>query len=249
MTRLSQYRVLLAGILSPIAALVCYAIVYMTLTNLSHDHERDWLFRLSMATLSMSVPFLITIALAVKDRRIRPLSRSAKAGLVLAALSLGLAWQPISDGVIRWKQIRNLAMNNVPAPAFDTTDTQGIRQRLQDQKGKVVLVSIWATWCGPCREEMPKLDELYRQRKDEGFMVYGFSTEAPDLQRKFAQRVTVSYPLLTSGPGVPEFYKDIVRYPAFILIDRNGQLQTAPSADEGLAKLQAVVDGLLKGNS
>jgi thiol-disulfide isomerase/thioredoxin len=249
MLRLSKYRVLLAGILSPIASLVCYAFVYMTLTQLSHDREKDWLFRLSMATLAMTVPFLLTAALALRDHRSGPFSFAARAGLLMAVLSLGLAWKPISDGVIRWKQTRNLALHNVPAPPFDTPDIQGNLQRLQDQRGKVVLVNIWATWCQPCREEMPKLDQIYREHRDQGFMIFGFSSEDPDLQRKFVQRVPVSYPLLTSGPGMPDFYKDVVRYPAFILIDRNGQLQVAPSPEEGFVKLQVAIEALLKGNS
>lgn len=249
MSRLSRYRVLIAGIVSPVAAVICYAVVYTTLTQLSQDREKDWLFRLSMATFAMTIPFAVTAALGLKDRRNGPLSGSAKAGLLLAVLSLGLLWKPVSDGMIRWKQVRNLAMHNVPAPAFNTPDLRGTPQRLQDQKGKVVLVNIWATWCEPCRDEMPKLDEIYRQRRDQGFVLFGFSSEDPDLQRKFLQRVPVSYPLLTSSPGVPDFYKDIVRYPAFILIDRNGQLQTAPSPEEGLAKLQVAIDALLKGNS
>ena len=249
MARLSQYRVLIAGILSPIAALICYVVVYMTLTELSSDLEKDWLFRLSMATLAMFVPFLITAFLAFKDRRAGVFSGSAKAGLLLAALSLGLMWKPISDGVIRYKQVRNLAMRDVPAPAFDTPDLSGKTERLEDQKGKVVLVNIWATWCGPCREEFPKLDHLYQERKDQGFVVFGFSTEDPALQRKFVQQVPVSFPLLTTGSGVPDFYKDIVRYPAFILIDRKGQLQTAPAPDDGFRTLEATIDALLKQSS
>jgi thiol-disulfide isomerase/thioredoxin len=201
MSKVSKYRVLVARILSPVAALICYAVVYMTLTELSRDREKDWLFRLSMASVAMTIPFLVTAALALQDRRSGPLSASAKAGLLVAVLSLGFTWKPINDGVIRWKQTRNLALRNVSAPAFDTPDIQGTRQRLQDQKGKVVLVNIWATWCGPCRDEMPKLDQIYRERRDQGFMIFGFSSEDAGLQRKFVQGVRVSYPLLTSSPG------------------------------------------------
>jgi len=246
MSRLSQYRVLITGILSPLAALVFYAVVYMTLTEMSSDLEKDWLFRLSMAALAMLVPFLITAFLAYKDRMVGPLSLSAKVGFLLAVFSLALMWKPIGDGVIRYKQQRNLALRDVPAPAFNTVDLSGKSERLEDQKGKVVLVNIWATWCGPCREEFPKLDHLYREHKDQGFVVFGFSTEDPSLQRKFVHQVPVSFPLLTTSAGVPSFYKDIVRYPAFVLIDRKGQLQTAPPPDDGFRKLEATIDDLLK---
>src|SRR5689334_21038328 len=118
MTRLSSYRVLISGILSPLAALFLYTLVYGTLTRSSADCEKDWLFRLSLSTLAMIVPFLVTLALAIKDRRRRAPSLSGKVGLALAILSLGLAWNPVRDGITRSKQSRNLAMRDVEAPPF-----------------------------------------------------------------------------------------------------------------------------------
>jgi thiol-disulfide isomerase/thioredoxin len=243
--KLSQYRVLLAGVLSPVAALLSYALFYVTLTRLSADREKDWLFRLSASTLAMAVPFLVTLALAIRDRNRQALTWSGKFGLALAFLSLGLAWKPVSDGITRSKQSRNQAMRNVAAPLFDTQDILGKTQRLRDQKGKVVLVNMWATWCGPCREEMPKLDRLYQEHKDQGFIVFGLSDEPVDLQRKFVEQVSVSYPLLTLNGDVPSFYRDIVRYPAIFLVDRRGELQPAPGPDQPFERVEATVGDLL----
>ena len=88
---LAKHRVLLCGILSPVLALVLYALVYGTLTHYSADLEKDWLFRLSLSTIAMTIPFFATIALAMKARRTGTFSLSAKIGLLLAILSLGLA--------------------------------------------------------------------------------------------------------------------------------------------------------------
>lgn len=241
----SKHRVLLCGILSPVLALILYALVYGTLTRLSNDLEKDWLFRLSASTLAMTIPFLFTVALAIGDRRSRALSLSGKIGLVLAILSLGIAWKPVSDGILRSKQTRNMAMHDVSAPLFDTQDTLGNTERLADQEGKVVLINIWATWCGPCRNEMPKLDQLYRERKDKGLVVFGLSDEDVSVQQKYLQKVPVSYPLLTQKGNVPDLYRDIARYPAIFLIDRSGRLQPAPGPDQPFEKLQAAVDTLL----
>jgi thiol-disulfide isomerase/thioredoxin len=246
MSRLSQYRVLVSGILSPPAALVFYALAYGTLTHLSSDREKDWLFRLSVSTAMLTVPFLVTLALAVKDNRRHALSLSGKIGLAVSLLSLALAWQPVSDGITRWKQSRNQAMRNVAAPPFDTADLDGRTQRLADQKGKVVLVNIWATWCGPCKTEMPKLDRLYRERKEQGFIVFGLSDEDIAVQRKFLQQIAVSYPLLTISGQVPNLYRDIARYPAIFLIDRGGKLQPAPGPDQPFEEVASAVDALLK---
>lgn len=243
MSSLSRHRILLLGILSPLLALICHALVYATLTLLSSNHEKDWLFRLAASTIVMAVPLIIVLILLRKEPR--PLSTSTKTGIAFAVLSVGLAWHPISDGILRYKQIRNLSMHDVPAPPFVTPDISGQTQRLEDQKGKVVLVSLWATWCPPCRTEMPKLDRLYQERKQQGLMIFGLSAEDADTQQKFVQQIPVSYPLLTVRGNVPDFYRDVVRLPSFILIDRAGRLQVAPGGDQPFEKVQAAVDTLL----
>lgn len=242
-------RVLLCGILSPVLALILYMLVYGTLTRYSTNLENDWLFRLSIATVAMTIPFFATIALAIKARRTGAISLSGKIGVLLAILSLGLAASPIRDGLLRAKQTRNMALRDVAAPVFDTPDINGDSQRLSDQAGKVVVINIWATWCGPCRNEMPKLDHLYRERKDQGLVVFGLSDEDVMVQQKYLQQIPVSYPLLTVKGNVPRLYRDIARYPAIFLINRSGRLQPAPPPDQSFEKLEAAVQALLAGGS
>lgn len=92
---------------------------------------------------------------------------------------------------------------------------------------------------------MPKLDQLYRARKSQGLVVFGLSDEDTARQGKFLSQVSVSYPLLTMTNGVPNFYRDIARYPAIFLVDRHGHLQTAPGPDEPFSKIETTVDMLL----
>lgn len=245
MSGLIRYRVLVCGIVSWFAAPRLYTLVYTFLTGRSADLQEDWLLRLSLATLAMIAPFLVTLFLAISDHRRRALSVPAGIGLVIAALSLGYASKPIGDGVTRWKQERNLARRDVAAPLFETPDIHGTMQRLANHKGDVVIVNIWATWCPPCRTEMPELDRLYRDRKDQGLMVFGLSDEPAVVQDAFLRVVPVSYPLLTLDGNVPAIYRDIARYPAIFLIDRQGRLQPAPGPDEPFASLEAAVDTLL----
>jgi peroxiredoxin len=246
MVKLSKHRVLLIGVLSPLLALVFNVILIQTLLALSPNPESNWRFRLLVSSLALPVPFLITLMLALKDRRHGALSLSAKIGLAIAALSLLLIAKPAMDGLARSKQSRNMAMHNVPAPLFDTPDIQGSPQRLADYKGQVVLVNIWATWCEPCRNEMPQLDKLYQARKASGFVVLGISDDTIEKQRAFLSQVPVTYPLLTTTPGVPAFYREIAKYPAIFLIDRQGMLQPAPNQSHGFEKVEEAVGALLQ---
>lgn len=247
MAKLSSYRVLIAGILSPLAAALFGMLVYSRLTQASADRDKDFVFRLSLTTLAMAVPFIATLALALGDRRRNALTTSGRIGLVLALLSLALTWLPIRGAIARARQARYLALQNVTAPPFDTVDIVGKRHRLEDHAGKVVLVNVWATWCAPCRKEMPELDRLYRERKEQGFIVFGLSTEDIDVQRQFVgERVSVTYPLLTIKGAVPDFYSTTAR-PANFLIDRGGRLRPAPSAEQPFEKLETAVNALLQG--
>ena len=240
-----RYRTLVWGVISPILAILLYVLVYIILTRRSPDPEQDWLFRLSVSSLSMTLPFLIALWSAVSDWRKKTLSLSGKIGLSLAVLSLGLLAKPITDGVMRWKQERNQSLQGVPAPLFATPDIYGTMQRLAAHRGQVVLVNIWATWCGPCRIEMPLLDHLYRDRKDRGLVVFGISDESVATQEKFLEKVPVGYPLLTVNGQVPSLYRDIARYPATFLVDRQGRLQPTPDPEQSFDKLVSSVDSLL----
>jgi peroxiredoxin len=245
MKNILRNRVFICGVLSPLVGIVLYVVVYSMLTSLSSDLENNWLRRLAISTFAMVIPSLLTFALAVKHSQQKPLSILSKAGIIVATLALGLTAKPVSDGIVRSKQEKNMAMHDVAAPLFETPDISGTIERLSDQKGKVVLINLWATWCAPCRGEMPKLDQLYRTRKSQGFVVLGLSDEDVGTQNKFLSEAPVSYPLLTMTNGIQNFYRDIARYPAIFLVDRQGHLQTAPGPGEPFSKLETRVDTFL----
>ena len=239
-------RVFVAGVVAPFAAVLIYGLVYSLMTSLSRNVERDWGFRLFIAALAMALPSVLTVVLAVSQSRQKKLSMLSRIGLVIAILTLGLVAKPAHDGILRSRQERNMALHDVAAPPFETTDIAGRVQRLSDQKGKIVLINLWATWCAPCRIEMPKLDRLYRERKERGLVVFGLSNENAETQQEFLAKVPVSYPLLTMTAGVPDFYRDVARYPALFLVDRNGQLQPLPESGESFTGIEGEVDKLLE---
>lgn len=242
-------RVFVAGVLAPVASILLYVVVYSTLTSASHNLNRDWLFRLSASAFAMTLPSILALVLAVRQSRRKPLTTLSKVGVGVAVLALGLVARPLTDGILRQKQERNMAMRDVAAPLFETADIDGNSYRLSDQKGKVVLINRWATWCGPCRVEMPKLEQLYKERKEQGFVVFGLSDEQSAKQKRYLSKVSLSYPMLTMGSGVPEFYRDIVRFPASFLIDREGRLQPIPATEDPFVGIKSEVDQLLEQSS
>ena len=107
---------------------------------------------------------------------------------------------------------------------FTLTDLQGKAWTLQSLKGKVVLVNFWATWCPPCRKEMPDLDALYQKYKDRGLIVLAISDEDAAKVRPYIQEHNVSYPvLLDPGRKVNEAFQ-VEGIPKSFVYDRSGKL-------------------------
>jgi peroxiredoxin len=109
---------------------------------------------------------------------------------------------------------------------FTLTDMQGKAWTLQDLHGKVVLVNFWATWCPPCRKEMPDLEKLYEELKDQGFVILAISDEEADKVNPFIAEQKVTYPiLLDPGRKVNELFQ-VEGIPKSFVYDRDGKLVT-----------------------
>ena len=146
--------------------------------------------------------------------------------LVITANSLGLfSVSPRSRG-----KIECLGKEELSAPVFSLPDLNGQKVELLSFKGQVVIIEFWATWCGPCREEIPLLNQLYREYRDQGVVVIGISLDRKDPQgvRKFLDSLRVEYLNLMEGEGVLEKYSRIAGLgpirgiPATFIIDRKG---------------------------
>ena len=115
----------------------------------------------------------------------------------------------------------------MPAPDFKLQDLQGQILSLGDFKGKVVLLNFWATWCPPCRAEIPDFVEAYNQYKDKGMVIIGLSVDqmsAEDLL-SFVAGHKMSYPIAFATQDVIEDYKPGNYIPSTIFIDKQGQIR------------------------
>ena len=107
---------------------------------------------------------------------------------------------------------------------FTLTDLQGKTWKLSDLHGKVVLVNFWATWCPPCRKEMPDLNVLYNRFKDQGFVILAISDEEADKVQPFIAERNISYPvMLDPGRKVNELF-EVEGIPKSFVYNREGKL-------------------------
>jgi thiol-disulfide isomerase/thioredoxin len=124
-------------------------------------------------------------------------------------------------------------INYPPAPSAimqaDVKLLDGTTFKLQDKKGKVVLVNLWATWCGPCINEMPHLNEMQEKFKDKGFEIIGLDIDEESKEEidAFAAKQKLNYQLGWSGNAVKNEFVKVTKLdgiPQSILINRDGQL-------------------------
>lgn len=129
---------------------------------------------------------------------------------------------------------------------FTLNSLDGEEYTLSKLKGKVLLVDFWATWCPPCKREIPHLIEIYEKYKDRGLIVLGISTEDKGTLEKFRQENNISYPILIGTQDV--FQKFGVRaIPHTIFFDKKGKIRKTQTgfADELVPVFYALIDTLI----
>jgi cytochrome c biogenesis protein CcmG/thiol:disulfide interchange protein DsbE len=129
------------------------------------------------------------------------------------------------------------------APEFALKDADGKVVHLSDYKGKVVLLDFWATWCGPCKIEIPWFMELQRQNKDKGFEVLGVAMddEGWETVKPFLADLGVNYRVVIGNDATAQIYGGVDALPTTFLIDRTGKIA---AIHVGLASKKDFVDGV-----
>ena len=109
------------------------------------------------------------------------------------------------------------------APDFETVSDSGQPIRLSDYRGQVVLLNFWATWCGPCRQEMPEFQAVYDAHKDAGFAVVAVNNAEPAASvQAFRQELGLSFPLVMDNQADIQVRYNIFSYPTTFLLNRDG---------------------------
>ena len=112
------------------------------------------------------------------------------------------------------------------APDFTLRTTSGPNLRLQEQRGGVVMINFWASWCGPCRQEMPQLNKLYDKYRSAGFVLLGVNVDQDARQAsELALKLGVKFPILLDSEKTVSRLYDLSTMPTTVLIDRDGRVR------------------------
>jgi thiol-disulfide isomerase/thioredoxin len=119
-----------------------------------------------------------------------------------------------------------VAKQSAPAPDFTLDSLEGKSMRLSDLRGKAVLLNFWATWCGPCKIEMPWFVELQNQYGSQGLQIVGVAMDDASKEdiAKFAKEMGVNYPVLIGKEAVGDAYGGVPALPESFFIGRDGKI-------------------------
>ena len=133
---------------------------------------------------------------------------------VLATALLATAWPAAAtDGA-------------VPAPQFSLASRAGGEVSLADLKGQVVMINFWASWCGPCRQEFPALDQIYAKYKPMGFTLVAINVESETSDAaKFLSATPASFPILFDPDNTVSGKYGVSAMPTTVLVDRQGRVR------------------------
>jgi len=138
------------------------------------------------------------------------------------------------------------AVTHSLAPDFSVADLSGRTLQLSRYRGKVVLLNFWATWCAPCRSEIPRFTDLQNKYGGEGLQIIGISLDDdPRGVREFCEQLRVNYPIAIGDAKLAEQYGGILGLPVSFLIGRDGRIYAKDAGEMDILVLEREIKSLL----
>lgn len=173
------------------------------LTQLRSTLRRSQSARKSVAAFALSVTFLLLSASCNSSRTAPP---SAATPTPSAAADAG-------------------SQTPEHLPAFTVTDLNGEEISAATLKGKIALIDFWATWCPPCRKEIPHFNKLYAEYRNQGLIIIGLALDEKAAEvRNFRRQQPIDYPVAFASPELQQQFGGIEVYPTAFLVDREGRV-------------------------
>jgi len=140
--------------------------------------------------------------------------------ILLSSGQIAFATDLFTDMDVKTPKVR------MQAPTFALPDLNGHEIKLSDFKGKVVLLNFWATWCTPCREEMPGMQTLWERSREKGFVILAVAADRGSKKQvaDFAQELTLTFPILLDPDGKVRNRYEVEMLPMSYLIGRDGRI-------------------------
>ena len=133
-----------------------------------------------------------------------------------------------------------------PAPDFNLPQLNGQPLQLSSYRGKVVLLDFWATWCVPCRGEIPHFVELQQKYGDRGLQIIGVSMDdSPEPVRAFYQQFHMNYPVVMGNAKTGELYGGVLGLPIAFVIGKDGLIDSKKIGAADMAVLEREIQKLL----
>ncbi len=158
-----------------------------------------------------------------------------------------LAILPLLAGDNSMQQIANTGTENRFAPSWQLKDLEGKSVKLADFKGKVVVLNFWATWCPPCRREIPDFVALQKQYADKGLVIIGVSLDegGASVVKPFAKKMGINYPVVMGDQKTIAAYGGVQVVPTTFIIDKTGKLAAQHEGGADRATFEAEIKPLL----
>ena len=129
-------------------------------------------------------------------------------------------------GAFAASSLASSGMEGQTAPDFALKSSTGENLRLSEYRGDVVMINFWATWCGPCRQEMPLLDELYNRYQRVGFNLLGVNIDDDSGRAmQMAEELGIDFPVLFDARKEVSRLYDVEAMPVTVLVDREGRVR------------------------